>query len=104
MKSKIDIVLHEDKVEKFIYNLRCFYSTNTTPSVYLGKFDNNFLFVTFYDKQIVFRVGSFSPSLYTKLPITTSKEELIQYIYNDLKKDIELLKIQYKLAGKEYVQ
>ena len=102
MKSKIDIVLHEDKVEKFIYNLRCFYSTNTTPSVYLGKFDNNFLLASFCNNQITFTVGTSCPRVYTKLPITTSKEELIQYIYNDLKKDIELHIIYYKLAGKDY--
>ena len=102
MKSKMNIILHEDKVEKFIYNLRCFYSTNTTPSVFLGKFDNKFLLASFYKNQITFTVGTSWPRIYTKLPITTSKEELIQYIYNDLKKDIELHKIQYKLAGKEY--
>ena len=101
MQKPIYIVIDESEIEDFIKRINQSINKNIYGNI-IGTYNSEFIHISKKDKKIRIQIGTFFPTIYTKLQLDVTKKQIINYVHNNLEKEIDLIKIQYKLAGKDY--
>ena len=95
-----NIEIYENQVN-YLFNNK--YTFKGLTGHLLGNYKNKHIYLRFHNsKKLIFNIGFYTPDILTNLTVKSSKQDLLDYLYNQLENDYLLLKTQYKLAGKNF--
>ena len=100
MFDNSNIKIYQDQINYLLNKMHTFGDLNGHE---LGTYKNEPIYVKIKnDNKLLFNIGFYTPYIFTNLTVKSSKQDLLDYIYNQLENDFLLLKTQYKLAGKDF--